>query len=237
MGSVRQGSRVRPAKIRSGVRRRWFGYAMSNVPLTDSSVRLQDVGTPYGGWLVPDYLDASWTCYCVGIGGDVSLERHLLERGCLVRSVDPVERFVIEAREELAGFPRFTAHHAAVADADGTLLMQRHHEPVSSSLSGARLYDSSAVVPVPARSLRSLMEENEDSGLDLLKLDVEGMEYELIPALGLRELGVRVLCTQLHHNRGPAAARALIRALQADGYRYVGQRPAVKLTFISERET
>lgn len=226
-------TKLRPAKIRSGLRRRWFLHDLGRLPTSDSSVPLTELGTPYGGWIVSDEVDSGWTCYCVGMGGDVSLERALLERGALVRSVEPVERFVTEAAEELRAFDRFTAHHAAIAAQDGELTMQRHHEAVSSSLSAANLYDSSETVVVPALTLASLMAETGDDHVDLLKLDVEGIEYDLIPQLPLREIGVRVFATQLHHNRSARDARRLVKQVEAQGYRYVAQRPAAKVTFVA----
>jgi hypothetical protein len=78
------------------------------------------------------------------------------------------------------------------------------------------------------------MAELGDERIDLLKLDVEGAEYELIPTLDLRAMGVRTFATQFHHTGTVREARALITALRARGYRLVGERPVVKLTFVRE---
>lgn len=226
--------KLRFSKVKSGLRRRWFSFAVRRFPTRPFAGSLVDAGTHYGGWLIPPSVDAAWTCYCVGMGGDVSLEQYLLEKGAVVRSVDPVDRFVREARDAFGASDRFSAHLAAVATFDGTIQMQHHHEEQSSSLTAARLYDATpdAPVEVPAVTLESLRQAEGDSRIDLLKLDIEGLEYDVVPQLDLRALGVRVFCVQVHHNKSVRSARRLVQTIEAQGYRYVGERHVSKLTFL-----
>jgi hypothetical protein len=96
------------------------------------------------------------------------------------------------------------------------------------------LYDSRDYVEVPGRTLPSLARELGDERIELLKLDIEGGEYELLPRLDLAALGVRVFCTQLHHNGSVGQARGLISRLREQGFRPVAIRPTIKLTFIRD---
>lgn len=231
------GRLLRPAKIRGALRRRWFEYRMRHSPLAPYEGALVPMGTPYGGWIIPeDALPHDAICYCVGIGHDVSLESALLEAfdAATVRSFDPVAQFVEYARTELGEDSRFTATQAAIALVDGPILMQKHHQPVSESVSAADLYDSARYVELPGRSLASLMAEYGDQRIDFLKLDMEGSEYEFLPTLDLAKLGVRALTVQLHHNGTVRRARALIAGLREKGYVHVARRPVVKLTFVSD---
>jgi len=75
------------------------------------------------------------------------------------------------------------------------------------------------------------MAEPGDERIDLLKLDIEGSEYEVLPTLDLRALGVKVFATQLHHTGSVRDARELITRLRENGYEAVACRSAVKLTF------
>jgi FkbM family methyltransferase len=220
--------------VRSAVRRRTFLAAVGRFPLRTSETPLLHVGTGYGGWLIPDVVDETWTCYCVGMGGDLSLEEYLLGRGALVRSVDPVEHFVDEGVQAFRGQGRFSAHHAAIAKADGTIEMQPHHEAASGSLSGANLYDRTdkPLTTVRAITLPSLLGETADDRIDLLKLDIEGLEYEVVPTIDFQALGIRVFSVQLHHNGSIRDARRLVKLVEAQGLRYVAQRRAAKLTFL-----
>jgi len=224
--------RLRPAKVRSAVRRRWFEFEVPHVDLSGAP-GIVDLGSPYGAWRIPGGLiGASWLCYCVGAGGDVSFDLELIHRyHATVRAFDAVGEFVGEALREAAGEPGFSAHHAALTTCDGPIRMQRSHDARSRSVSSAALYDSDEFIELPGRTLQSLMDELGDDHIDLLKLDVEGSEYELLPALDLRALGVKILAAQLHHTTSVARARALIAELRQSGYEPVACLAPVRLAF------
>jgi Methyltransferase FkbM domain len=76
------------------------------------------------------------------------------------------------------------------------------------------------------------MAELGDEHIDLLKMDIEGSEYELFPELHLDSLGVKVFAVQLHHNGSVRGARRIISALDEQGYDLVGCYPVMKLTFV-----
>jgi FkbM family methyltransferase len=228
-------SKLRPAKIRRALRRRWFEARLARTRLHPVPGGVLDVGSAYGGWMIaPQLMGSEWLCYCVGAGGDVAFDLELIARwGATVRCFDAVEGFVDSALEQAGGEPRLTAHHAAIATADGPLRMQLSHDERSSSVSSAGLYESDRYVELPGRTISSLMRELGDERIDLLKLDVEGAEYEIVPALDLRSLGVKVFAVQLHHTAGVARARALIEEVRRAGYEPVACRPVVKLTFVA----
>jgi FkbM family methyltransferase len=205
---------------------------MPRLPRVDVA-GVADVGTPYGGYMLPtDHMGRGWLCYCVGTGADISFELELIRRwDALVRSFEAVPHFVEHLADLVAGEPRLTLEHAALAGSDRPLRMQITHVPGSQSVSAADLYDGDTYVEVPGRTLQSLMTEHGDSQLDLLKMDVEGLEYELLPTLDLNSLGVKVVCVQLHHNATVRRAKRLVALLKTVGYELVACRPTVKLTF------
>jgi FkbM family methyltransferase len=225
---------LRPAKVRSALRRRWFERRVPRTPMSAAPHGVIELGSAYGGWMMPDgVIEPSWVCYSVGAGGDVSFDLELIERyGARVRAFDAVDSYVAYAAEQGRGSERFSAHHAAIATSDGPLRMQVTHDPQSRSVSAAGLYESAEYIELPGRTLQSLMAELGDERIDLLKLDIEGAEYELLPQLDLPALGVQVFATQLHHSGSVAAARGLIAHLRDQGYEPVACRPAVKLTFM-----
>lgn len=228
-------AKLRPAKIRSALRRRWFERNVPRLALAPMP-GLVDVGTGYGGWTIPvELVRPDWTCWCVGAGGDISFDLALLDRGATVRSFEPAPSYVEHAREQAAGRERFTAQQVAIATEDGPLRLQVSHHEGSSSVSSANLYDTeNSFIEVPGRTLASLKDELGDARVDLLKLDIEGAEYDVMRGVDLRALGVSVFSTQLHHTGSVADARALIAAVKAQGYAAVACRPVVKLTFVRD---
>jgi len=224
--------KLRPAKVRRAVRRRAFEWRLGRLPI-ESGHQIVELGSAYGGWRIPDgSVGAGGICYCVGAGGDVSFDLELIRRyGAVVRTVDPVGAYEAQALEAAAGVSGFSFRRAAVTTADGPIRMQTHHEPGSRSLSAAGLYETDEWIEAVGRTIPSLMDEFGDDRIDLLKVDVEGIEYELVPTLDLVALGVSVFAIQLHHTGTVRDALGLVRGLGAQGFRLVAQRPAVKLTF------
>lgn len=225
--------KLRPAKVRSAVKRRWFEYWVPRTPLRKMS-GLVALGTSYGGWILPGGLiESSWLCYLVGAGGDIAVDLALIrDYGATVRCFDAVAEFVELAERDAGGEPRFSAHHAAIAISNGPIRMQISHDPNSNSVSAADLYDSHEYLELPGRTLASLMQELGDERMDLFKLDIEGSEYEVLPSLHLSAMGVKVFAVQLHHTGSVREARRLIAGLKAQGYDPVACRSAVKLTFV-----
>ncbi len=226
-------SRLHPAKIRAGIRRRWFEARMERVPLRPVDGLVELGHAEYGGWTLPGGLiEPDWICYAVGAGGDTAFDMDLIARyGVTVRAVDPIASYVRQAIEDAHGDPRYSVHEAAIATHDGPLRMQVTHDPNSASVSPAGLYDSETYLELPGRTLASLMAEIGDTRIDLLKLDIEGGEYEVLPTLDLRALGVKVFATQMHHTGSVGQAKALIDALATQGYEPVARHPVVKITF------
>jgi FkbM family methyltransferase len=227
--------KLRPAKVRTALRRRWFEYRLQRLKLEPID-GLEQLGTDYGGWIVPTgAIGEGWTCYCVGAGGDITVDAELIQRcRATVRCFEPDEEYAQRARAHGAKFPGFSCHQVAVAANDGPVRMQRTHIPNSRSLSPADLYDTHDYVEVQGRTLESLMRELGDHEVQLLKLDIEGGEYDVVPKLDLRGMGTRVFSTQLHHTGSVREARQLIAHVCAQGFRLVANLPAVKLTFVRD---
>jgi FkbM family methyltransferase len=218
--------------VRTALRRRWFERRLAHLE-TEPCDDVVYLGSDYGGWSIPEIVEAGWTCYCVGAGGDISFDRELIQRyGGRVRVFEPDEDYIRRATVESELEPLFSKHAVAVTTKDGPVRMQRTHIPGSRSLSPAGLYDTSEFVEMPGRSIPSLMRELGDGRIDLLKIDVEGGEYELVPTLDLAGLGVRVFCVQLHHTGSVRDARRLIDGVVRDGFRLVASDPVVRLTFV-----
>ncbi len=224
--------KLRPAKLRNALRRRWFEHQLPRTKLREAP-GLIDLGSSYGGWTIPgEPVDPSWICYSVGAGGDISFDLELIRRyNATVRAIEAVAEYVESATRQAGDEPRFTARQAAIVTSDGPVRMQVTHDPQSRSVSSAGLYESRSFIELPGRTLPSLMAELGDERIDLLKLDIEGGEYDVLPTLDLRALGVKVFAVQLHHTGSVRDARALITRLRRDGYEPVACRPAVKLTF------
>jgi hypothetical protein len=103
--------------------------------------------------------------------------------------------------------------------------MWKASDPSHMALSSANLQRTDETVSVPVRSLSSVMAELEHERIDLLKLALEGYEYELVPQLDLRSLGVKVLDLELNQLVDPQRAAALVQDIRSQGYVPVFRHP------------
>jgi FkbM family methyltransferase len=179
---------------------------------------LERLGSDYGGWTVPvDLIGADWMCLCAGAGIDVTFDLALLERfGATVITVDPTE----ESRDHVSRVDpdgRLRFEHAALWREDGELEMFVAADPGHRTLSSDDLQRTGRSVRVPARGLAGF------GHLDLVKLDIEGAEYDVLPTVGR---GVRVLCVEMHPTRGLRSAVRAFRGLRVAGFELVARRGA-----------
>lgn len=221
------------SRIIAAARRRRFERGVAQVPIRarDDLVHL---GTEYGGWVVPaDLIEPNWLCYSVGIGHDASFDFELTTRfGVRVRAFDPFDVFCRQAEEQAPTSSRYSVHAVALSSHDGPLEMFGHQDEERGSVSAANLYGASTSFTRPGRTLTSLMHELGDDEVQLLKLDIEGSEYEVLPTIDLRAAGVRVLLLELHHNESVRRARELLAGLRTRGYLPVHRKRPTDFTLI-----
>jgi hypothetical protein len=90
--------------------------------------------------------------------------------------------------------------------------------------------DSTAKITVPCTDLLSLMRQNRHEHIDLLKLDIEGSEYEVIGDFLKRRIPVRQICTEFHHGILPGIRRTQtirsILKLITRGYKLISMEGA-----------
>lgn len=128
---------------------------------------------------------------------------------CTVHVFEPHPGYAAELRDSFAADPRVHVHECALGAADGTLALSDAGD-ASSAVAG---HDRSFAAQVV--SAKRFFEENHIPCVDLSGMNIEGGEYELLPALidaGL--IGrFRRLQVQFHlFDPGLAAARDAIRS-------------------------
>lgn len=184
---------------------------------------LERIGTGYGGFYVPSsLLSANSIVYCVGCGEDISFDLGLIERfGCHVWAFDPTPRAIRHVEQHAKDNPRYHFQPFGVWSEDKPMrfYMPDNEAAVSGSLVG--LNGTQRWIDVEVRRLQTLMRSLGHTRVDLLKLDVEGAEYDVIENL-LAE-GILPGCLQIDFDQPTPFPKthALIRKLREAGYELV----------------
>jgi len=180
-----------------------------------------------GWWFHPDLLDKDCIVYSLGVGEDVDFDRALIRRFKLrVHAFDPTPSTVewLAARD----MPQeFHFHPWAVTARDGLLrLYPRIRKDGSRSTVMYSLVPGAAspddAILVPAFCLESILAELGHRRLDVLKMDIEGAEYEVLDSLLQNAVQPVQLLVEFHHrfaDIGLGKTAEMIARLRGRGYR------------------
>ena len=145
---------------------------------TEDLVRL---GTPYGGWWVPVTQSGPGViAYLAGAGEDISLDLALHERGCIVRIFDPTPRAIRYVQEHGPASESFRFQSVGLWSQDTSLRFYSPENPEHVSHSVVNLQRTQEYFEAEVRTLRTLMHDNKDQRIDLLKMDIEGAEHAVV---------------------------------------------------------
>jgi FkbM family methyltransferase len=198
------------------------------------SGELLRLGTAYGGWIIPvdNGLTADSLCYCAGAGEDISFECELVERfGCRVRVIDPTPRAVQHFRDleravrsgerfpvnnSRSDFYSITEAHldrlsflpVGLADQDAELKFYLPQNPAHVSCSVVNLQKTDRYFTAPCFRLSSIMRQEGDRAVDLLKIDIEGAEYGVIEDLAASGSLPRLLLIEFDEAHTPLDGKA-----------------------------
>jgi FkbM family methyltransferase len=205
------------------LRRRFRGHPRVAV---QKDVNLLMLGSDYGGYAVsPEGLDEGSVVYSFGIGEDASFDVELMQRfGVTIHAFDPTPRSIAWVESQQLG-PRFVMHPWGLASYDGSASFTPPENPehVSHTVLDRSKY-SGDKIEVPVYRLATILEKLGHDRLDILKMDIEGAEYEVIDDLVASTLRPRQVLLEYHHHlEGVPLERseASIRALCDAGYAVV----------------
>lgn len=183
------------------------------------------LGSEYGGWpVVRGSLTTSSCVYSFGVGDDISFDLATIKTfGASVKAFDPTPRCVewvsqAQTPHQFSFFP--------IGLSDKTQLLRFSAPPNAAHMSytiGSRKA-STEIVELPVKALDEILAEQGDAGrkIDLLKMDIEGSEYDALPDMIAKGILPTQLCVEFHHGMfgySNAHTNAAVDALRDAGYK------------------
>lgn len=176
-----------------------------------------------GGFLVPlGVLDERSVCYCAGAGEKIGLEMGLSQRfGSRVVALDPTPRAIAFVQTQPTDPQRFCFVPVGLWSRDETL---RFYAPADDRFVSHSIVDAEAgrsYFEAPCKRLSTLMAERGDREIDLLKMNIEGAEYEVLSDMVATGVKPRSLVIAFEGSTPLANAILWTDKLRQYGYRLV----------------
>jgi FkbM family methyltransferase len=187
-------------------------------------VKKEWVGNQYGGFYVAsDFVGPEAVVYSFGIGKDVSFDLGLIKKfGCQVCGFDPTPASVQWVR--LQHLPvEFHFYEFGLASETGTTLfyLPINAEHVSGSMVDQSNVNANVNVEVEMKSLQDVMALLHHDKIDVLKMDIEGAEYDVLNAMLNQKIYPGQLLIEFHDRLmpdGSDCSRKVVDRLKQYGY-------------------
>ncbi len=191
----------------------------------EATVPLEYHGTENGGWsIVAGSLRRESVVVDVGLGEDLSFSESIIRQyECAVFGFDPTPRAIEYAAKR--GNPRLRVFEYAVGPAAGDmqLFLPLNDAHVSGSIH-RYAHLGAAGITVKVASIDQVFEIVGSDRINLLKLDIEGAEFDIIESHAFARRASRIdqLCVEFHHrwqSKGRATTMAAVARLKRLGFR------------------
>ena len=153
------------------------------------------------GWVVDEsLLNRESVIYSVGVGSNIDFDVELINSlGATVHAFDPTPRSIEWVKSQK--LPKhFIFHPFGLSAENGHMdffppakASSTHFSPID------RYGDTNNIVRAPVKDIDTIASELNHKEIDLLKMDIEGAEYEVIEALPKNRVAINQILIEFHH--------------------------------------
>lgn len=184
-----------------------------------NKIAVGDVG--YEWVLCPDLLKEGSIVYSFGAGTDISFDKDLVKRfGLNVYLFDPTPKSVKYVKEQNLS-SNFIFEEIGIADFSGNAKFYLPLNPDFVSATIERQSEMQKNIEVRVECLSDIMKRHQHIFIDLLKMDIEGAEYNVIDDILNSRIEIQQILIEFHHrfaNAGISKTRNSLKKLRAAGY-------------------
>jgi len=185
-------------------------------------------GNQYGGFYVcPEFLNENSIVYSFGIGEDISFDRAIVQNNhCHVFAFDPTPKSINWIKNQ--DLPeKFIFFDFGVSDKSGYVDFYLPKDPhhVSGSVAVQSNINVKEKVHVKMKSVEDIINELGHKRIDVLKMDIEGSEYDVMESILNAKIPVTQILVEFHDrffDNGKLKSQQIISKLNKNGYEIFG---------------
>ena len=161
-------------------------------------------GDPGAGFFVcEEKLTNSSIVYSFGVGENISFDSELIKKyGLMVYGFDPTPKSI----KYINDHPKqenyiFLPYGLSTIDGYITFYLPEDSRKVSGTFYNRWKYNENVIHPieVPVKKFSSIVKEFNHSRIDILKMDIEGAEYDIIDDILNSNIRIDQILVELHH--------------------------------------
>lgn len=180
-------------------------------------------GSENGGWTIAlDGINSKSVVYSFGIGTDISFDLALIKKySLIVNAFDPTPKSLGWLKHQKTP-NNLKIYQWGIADYDGKeeFMLPPQENFVSFRKSKMNLLENS--IKLPVYRLSTIMKKLGHKKIDILKMDIEGFEYQVLENIIKSRLEIKQILVEFHH-RFPGFNKDntsnVIVSLNKSGYR------------------
>lgn len=185
----------------------------------------QWLGNSYGGFYVANgSLSINSIVYSIGIGEDVSFDLDIIEKyNCKIFAYDPTPKSVNWVNKNISN-NNFNFFPTGISQEKGSRLfyLPKDNKHVSGSLEKIFTVNEEMAVELEFDTLKNQMIKNNHKKIDLLKMDIEGSEYDVIDSILNEKIEIDQILVEFHPHlvqNGKNKTKSSIFKLESFGYK------------------
>lgn len=200
--------------LKQGIRRKClkkYGvYPKLDIPKTK-------FGANSGAWTIyAKGINSQSIIYSFGVGTNIDFDLCLIsETGATVHAFDPTPVSIDWIRQQSIP-PQFIFHNYGIAAYNGELKFYPPRRKTSSHYAPIRRYKKTSRdghIMGKVYRLSTIMEKLSHHKIDLLKIDIEGGEYEVIPDIVSSNITIDQIEIEFHHSYATVPIRKTLNAI------------------------
>ena len=192
-------------------------------------VKCKWYGSSYGGfYIIPSLLDKSSVIYSFGTGRDVSFDLECIRKhGASVFAFDPTPISIdwIAKKKLPDGFHFHRYGISASGTGEADFYLPANPRAVSGSLVKHKEVDAAKSVKVMMMTFDDITRELGHNHIDVLKMDIEGSEYDVIGTILASPVTIDQILVEFHDRdfeQGEPRSKEAIRKLSEKNYLVYG---------------
>ena len=215
-------------------RNSWFSYVLKKIirQLKSENLNLSInrsrnkvwIGGDYGGFYVLDEnIDSNSVVFSFGIGTDISFDKGMIEKyNCTVFGFDPTPKSINWINQN--DIPeKFNFYPYGIDTETGIkhFFLPRNKDYVSGSVINHANVDELDRIEVTMKSIDDIIRETKINAPNIIKMDIEGSEYDVIPTLLALEKPPDQVLIEFHHRyvkNGMKKTMEILHQFSKNGY-------------------